>query len=78
MMPATNAGSERSFSAVRRIKSYLRSTMSQQRLNHLMLLHVHKDRTDGLDLVDVANDFIFGSEDRKNLFGAKFSSSDLL
>ena len=78
VMPATNAGSERSFSAVRRIKSYLRSTMSQQRLNHLMLLHVHKDRTDGLDLVDVANDFIFGSEHRKNLFGAKFSSSDLL
>ena len=78
MMPATNAGSERSFSAVRRIKSYLRSTMSQQRLNHLMLLHVHKDRTDGLDLVDVANDFIVGSEHRKNLFGAKFSSSDLL
>ena len=62
MMSATNAGSERSFSAVRRIKSYLRSTMSQQRLNHLMLLHVHKDRTDGLDLVDVANDLIFGSE----------------
>ena len=78
VMPASNAGSERSFSAVRRIKSYLRSTMSQQRLNHLMLLHVHKDRTNGLDLVDVANDFIFGSEHRKNLFGAKFSSSDLL
>ena len=50
---------------------------AQQRLNHLMFLHVHKDRTNGLDLVDVANDFIFGSEHRKNLFGAKFSSSDL-
>ena len=43
-----------------------------------MLLHVHKDRTNGLDLVDVVNDFIFGSEHRKNLFGGKFSSSDLL
>ena len=29
VMPATNAESERSFSAVRRIKSYLRSTMTQ-------------------------------------------------
>lgn len=78
VMPATNAGSEMSFSAVRRIKSYLRSTMSQQRLNHLMLLHVHKDRTDGLDLVDVANDFLFGSEHRKNLFGMLFNPYDLL
>ena len=46
VMPATNATSERSFSAMRRVKSYLRSTMTQERLNHLMLLHVHKDLTD--------------------------------
>ena len=78
VMPATNAESERSFSAVQRIKSYLRSMMSEQRLNRLMLLHMHKDCTDGPDLVDVANDFIFSSEHRKNLFGAKFSSSDFL
>jgi len=37
VMPATNAQSERSFSALRRVKTYLRATMSQQRLNHLML-----------------------------------------
>ena len=41
VMPATNATSERSFSALRRVKSYLRSTMLQERLNYLMLLHVH-------------------------------------
>ena len=35
VMPATNA-SERSFSAMRRVKSYLRSTMKQETLNHLM------------------------------------------
>ena len=35
-MSATNAASERSFSALRRIKSYLHSTMHQQQLNHLM------------------------------------------
>ena len=33
--PATNAVSERSASGLRRIKTYLRSTMSQQRLNSL-------------------------------------------
>ena len=68
MMLATNARSERSFSALRRAKTYLLLTMSQQRLNQLMLLHVRKDRTDSLNLVDVANDFISGSDYRKNFF----------
>ncbi len=77
VMPATNAESERSFSTVRRIKSYLRSTMSQQRLNHLMLLNIHKSFTDKLNLVDVANDFIAGNEHRKNVFGIEFKVSDL-
>ena len=45
----TTATGERSLSAVRCIKTYLRSTMSQQRLNNIMLLSVHKDLTDGLD-----------------------------
>ena len=46
VMPATNAISERSFSALKEVKTYLRTTMTQRRLNHLMLLHVHKDKTD--------------------------------
>ena len=50
VMPSTNASSERTFSAMRRVKSYLRSTMTQERLNHLMILHVHKELTDKLDL----------------------------
>ena len=48
-IPVTAATGERSLSAVRCIKTYLRSTMSQQRLNNIMLLNVHKDLTDGLD-----------------------------
>ena len=42
----TTATAERSFSALRRIKTYLRSTMTEARLNNLMLLHVHKDLFD--------------------------------
>ena len=42
VMPSTNAISERSFSALRRVKNYLRSTMTQERLNHLLLLHAHR------------------------------------
>ena len=49
--------------------------MSQKRLNHLMLLHVHKNDTDKLDLIDVANDFIDGSEHRKHFFGTEFKQS---
>jgi len=54
VIPATNCTSERSFSA---IKSYLRSTMSQKHLNHLMLLYYHQDLTDSLDMRLVANEF---------------------
>ena len=77
VMPATNAERERSFSAVRRIKSCLRSTMSQQRLNHLMVLHVHSDHTDELNLVDVANEFIADNEHKRQVFGNEFKETDL-
>ena len=60
VMPATNSTSERSFSALRRIKTYLRSTMKQKRLNSLMVSHVHKDLIDALDLSQVANEFVEG------------------
>ena len=75
VMPATNAVSEGSFSCLRRIETYLRSTMHQARLNHVMLLHIHRDRTDKLELVDVANDFVKGSEHKLNGFGT-FLESD--
>ena len=71
VMPATNATSESSFSALKRIKTYLRSTMSQARLNHLMVLHYHQDFTDSPDMKLVANDFISAHESRMSVF-AKF------
>jgi hypothetical protein len=42
--------------------------MTQQRLNHLTLLHVHKDITDNLDLKNICNDFISANEHRRNAF----------
>ena len=69
VMPATNAVSERSFSALRRVKTYLRSTMKQTRSNHLMILHVHKDITDSLNLNDIGNEFVRCSEHRLSVFG---------
>jgi len=69
VMPATNAVTERSFSTMRRIKIYLRSTMSQDRLNHLMTLHIYQDKLDSLYLVFVANDFVSLNEHRRTFFG---------
>ena len=77
VMPATNACSERAFSAVRRVKTYLRSTMTQLRLNSLMLLHVHKELTDSVSLIDVANDFVAGNDHRREVFGQAFKPSDV-
>ena len=69
VLPSTNAVSERSFSAIRRVKTYLRSTMGQERLNNLLTLYVHKDHTDELDLMAVANEFVSHSEHRLSTFG---------
>ena len=42
--------------------------MSQKRLNHLLILNVHKERTDTLDLKDILNSFVKGSQHRAGLF----------
>nr|XP_011435340.2 zinc finger MYM-type protein 1-like [Crassostrea gigas] len=70
MMPATNATSERTFSSLRRVKTYLRSTKPQERLNHLLILHIHWDATDALDLCAIGNDFVSARDSRKSIFGS--------
>ena len=54
----------------------MQSTMNQVRLNNIMVLHVHKDRTDALNLIEIANEFVSGSEHRLTIFG-KFENIDL-
>ena len=43
-IPVTSATAEGTFSALRRLKTFLRSSMTQPRLNHVMLLHIHKEK----------------------------------
>ena len=43
VIPATSCSSERSFSCLRRLKSYLRSTMKQDRLSSLALLNIERE-----------------------------------
>ena len=69
VMPATSATSERSFSALPPVKNYLRATMLQERLNYVVLLHVHKDSVDLLNLKQIYNEFVEGSEHRLRMFG---------
>ena len=52
---ATNAVCERSFSSLKGLKTYVRSTMRDDKLFHLIVLHVYKQFTDSLDLIQVAN-----------------------
>ena len=50
-IPITSSTSESSFSALKRLLTYLRSTMTEKRLNNCFLLHVHNNITDAIDLV---------------------------
>eukprot|EP00102_Acyrthosiphon_pisum_P024143 XP_016661353.1 PREDICTED: 52 kDa repressor of the inhibitor of the protein kinase-like [Acyrthosiphon pisum] len=42
-LPVSTATPERSFSTLKRLKSYLRSTMNEDRLNGLALMSIHRD-----------------------------------
>ena len=70
VIPATSATAERTFSCVRRLKTYLRSTISQPRLNHLLFLRTHQDLADNLDVKAVARDFVAVNDYRRNVFGS--------
>ena len=67
-IPITSSTSERTFSALRRVLTYLRSTMTEKRLNNYLLLHVHKTLSDNLDLTAVAKEFISRHDERLKYF----------
>lgn len=69
VIPVSSATAERSFSSLRRLKTYLRSTMGQERVNHILMLNIHQDETDLIDLRSVARDFISLNDVRRNVFG---------
>ena len=60
--------SERSFSAMRRIKTYLRNSMTQNWLNHTMCINVHSEKLDSFDLKLLLNEFIHKNDRRKQIF----------
>ena len=40
--------------------------MTQERLNHVMLLHTNKDHTDNINLLEIAKEFVSSNDRRIN------------
>ena len=55
ILPVTFCSAERSFSGLKRIKTPLRSTMGNERLSFLALLHVHRDID--INVEDIIDEF---------------------
>ena len=68
VIPATSATAERSFSSLRKIKTYLPTTMKQERLNHLMMIYIHQDRK--INIKQTMSEFISCNKERIQTFGA--------
>ena len=75
-MGGISATPERSFSTMKRLKTWLRSTMSQKRFNALTLMNENKAILDTISLIDIANEFVSVRSSRQNIFG-KFTESGL-
>ena len=56
-MSVTVASAERSFSKLKLLKSYLRSSMSQERFNDLAILCIEKNMLENIDVDTIINDF---------------------
>ena len=66
-IPVSVASAERSFSKLKLIKSYLRSSMSQERLNGLSMLSIERDMAEKLDYTNLMNEFA-GRNARRIIF----------
>ena len=52
----TSAKCERTFSTLKRVKTYLRSTMTEERLANLAVLSIERDITNALNLDEVVSE----------------------
>ena len=64
----SGASAERSFSVLRRLKIWLRSTMTQSRLTQLSILAIEKEKSAEIDSMKKARAFI-NTEHRERKFG---------
>ena len=64
-VPVTSASSERSFSALSRIKSYLRNAMTDERLSNLGIINIERRRSSELDLEEFVDIFANNHNNRR-------------
>lgn len=64
-IPVTSASSERSFSALNLIKTYLRNSMGERRLSNLGIIHIERKRSNDLDLEEFIDIFANNHNNRK-------------
>ena len=67
-IPVTVASAERSFSKLKLIKNYLRSTMSQERLSGLSILSIENERARGLNISTIVKTFAEKNARRRDRF----------
>ena len=68
-IPVTVASAERSFSKLKLLKSYMRSTMTQERLTGLATIALENDILEKINYKDMIEDFISKNSRRMMLFG---------
>jgi len=68
-IPVSSAQAERSFSCLKRVKTYLRSTMSDRRLNNLCVISIEKEEADKVqaNLTVVVDKYASKKQRRMNL-----------
>ena len=69
-IPVTVASAERSFSKLKLIKTYLWTTMSQERLSGLAMISIEKEYLDKLNYDNLIEEFASKNVRRSNFLGA--------
>ena len=60
---------------MRRIKTYLNTTMTQTQLNNAMVLNNHKEALENISLIDIVIQFFRGDNSQINFFGTLSDSN---
>ncbi|ESN94467.1 hypothetical protein HELRODRAFT_86361 [Helobdella robusta] len=64
-LPVSTAACERSFSALRQIKTYIRNSMHDSRLSSVSILAIEKERTLSLHETEIIDVFATSHKNRK-------------
>jgi hypothetical protein len=70
VLPTFSCEAERCFSSLRRLKSYLCSTITQKRLKSVTVCHIHQDVQMSIPIASVIADYVSLNSERQRLFGS--------